>query len=96
MPYGGKGVISVLANAYPLVFRGIKEYALAGQFSKAAKEQLKLLEINAPMYAEGNPVGVKFLLSELKVCAPYVRLPLVNASEALQAKIRNIRTAIKK
>ena len=93
---GAKGVISVLANAYPLTFRGIKDYAFSGQFSKAAKEQLRLLEINAPMYAEGNPVGVKFLLSELKVCNPHVRLPLVNASDALQAKISSIRMAMKK
>jgi 4-hydroxy-tetrahydrodipicolinate synthase len=93
---GAKGVISVLANALPLIFKGIKDYALRGEFSKAKKEQLKLLEINTPMYVEGNPVGIKFLLSELKVCKPYVRLPLVTASESLQEKIRTIRQSMKK
>lgn len=93
---GAKGVISVLANALPLIFQGIKGHAFAGAFGKASKEQLKLLEMNGPMYEEGNPVGIKFLLSELKVCSPYVRLPLVRASEGLQEKIRTIRLATKK
>lgn len=93
---GAKGVISVLANALPLIFQGIKDNAFAGAFGKASKEQLKLLEMNGPMYEEGNPVGIKFLLSELKVCSPYVRLPLVRASEGLQEKIRTIRLATKK
>ncbi len=93
---GAKGVISVLANGLPLIFKGIKDNAFAGAFGKASKEQLKLLEINGPMYEEGNPVGIKFLLSELKVCTPYVRLPLVRASEGLQEKIRATRLATKK
>lgn len=84
---GGKGVISVLANAYPKVFRKMKEFAFAGNFSKASQEQFKLLEINGYMYDEGNPVGLKYLLSEMGVCEPHVRLPLVNASNALKKKI---------
>jgi 4-hydroxy-tetrahydrodipicolinate synthase len=74
----------------------MKDNAFGGEFGKASKEQLKLLEINGPMYVEGNPVGIKFLLSELKVCSPFVRLPLVAASESLQEKIRTIRLSMKK
>lgn len=87
---GAKGVISVLANAYPLVFKKMKEYAFAGKYAGASQEQFKLLEINGPMYEEGNPVGVKFLLSGMNVCGSYVRLPLVQASEMLQKKINGI------
>lgn len=93
---GAKGVISVLANALPIAFRKIKEHAFLGQNSKAANELLKLIEINGPMYEEGNPVGVKYLLSELGVCAPYVRLPLVPASEGLKRKINSALVAMKK
>ena len=32
---GGKGLISVLANAYPQIFKKIKEHALAGNYAKA-------------------------------------------------------------
>jgi 4-hydroxy-tetrahydrodipicolinate synthase len=84
---GGVGVISVLANAYPGVFKKIKDFAFAGKLAAAQKEQFKLLDINGPMYEEGNPVGIKYLLSLLGVCEPYVRLPLVNPSDNLKKKI---------
>ncbi len=87
---GGVGVISVLANAYPLVFKRIKDFALAGKLAAAQKEQFKLLDINGPMYEEGNPVGVKYLLSLLGVCEPHVRLPLVNPSDSLKKKIEKL------
>ncbi len=85
---GAKGVISVLANAYPIVFKKMKDYAFAGDFTKASQEQFKILEINGPMYEEGNPVGVKQVMADLGICSNNVRLPLVPASEALRKKIK--------
>jgi 4-hydroxy-tetrahydrodipicolinate synthase len=93
---GGKGVISVLANAYPSIFKKMKDYAFAGDFTKAAREQFKLIDINGPMYEEGNPVGLKGLLSILSVSSGDVRLPLVPASEALFSKIERLEKSIKK
>jgi 4-hydroxy-tetrahydrodipicolinate synthase len=87
---GGKGVISVLANSFPVIFKKMKEYAFAGDYAKAQQEQFKLLEINGPMYEEGNPVGVKQVLQEMGICLNAVRLPLVPASEALQMKIKTL------
>lgn len=84
---GGVGVISVLANAYPVIFKKIKEHAFAGKYPKAQTELFKLLEINAPMYEEGNPVGLKYLLKLMGIGNGNVRLPLVSASNALQKKI---------
>jgi len=85
---GGKGVISVLANSFPVIFKKMKEHAFAGNYAKAQQEQFRLLEINGPMYEEGNPVGVKQVLQEMGICSNMVRLPLVPASESLQKKIR--------
>lgn len=87
---GGVGVISVLANALPKVFLKIKEHTLTGNLAKAQPEQFKILDINGPMYEEGNPVGVKYLLSLMGICQPFVRLPLVVASASLQKKIAGI------
>lgn len=84
---GAKGVISVLANAYPDIFRKMKNYSFAGDFKKASDEQFKLLEINGQMYEEGNPVGLKQLMMDLGLCTNHVRLPLVPASEQLRKKI---------
>jgi 4-hydroxy-tetrahydrodipicolinate synthase len=87
---GGIGVISVLANALPKVFLKIKEFSTSGNLVKAQAEQFKLLDINSPMYEEGNPVGVKYLLSLMGICKPFVRLPMVEASIVLQKKIADI------
>lgn len=93
---GGKGVISVLANAFPVIFRKMKDYAFEGNYSKASQELFKLLEINGPMYEEGNPVGLKALLAEIGVCSNKVRLPLASASNALTKKISGLYADIKK
>lgn len=93
---GGVGVISVLANALPVIFKKLKEYGAEGNYAKAQKEAFKLIDINGPMYEEGNPVGVKELLSQMKVCGASVRLPLVEASDKLKAKIKSAHEGIKK
>lgn len=93
---GGVGVISVLANAYPVIFKKMKEFALSGNYVKAQKELYQLVDINGPMYEEGNPVGVKQLLFEMGICDPHVRLPLTNASPKLSEKIKSIFRATKK
>ncbi|MEQ1586777.1 MAG: 4-hydroxy-tetrahydrodipicolinate synthase [Cyclobacteriaceae bacterium] len=87
---GGVGVISVLANALPKVFLKIKEHTVGKNLAKAQAEQFRILDINGPMYEEGNPVGVKYLLSLMGICQPFVRLPLVEASALLQKKIAGI------
>lgn len=81
---GGHGVISVLANAYPDIFKIICH----GDYESAKEAAFKFLDINPMMYEEGNPVGLKFLMQELGLCKETVRLPMVNASENLKARIR--------
>jgi 4-hydroxy-tetrahydrodipicolinate synthase len=93
---GGKGVISVLANAYPTVFKKMKEFSFAGNFAKANQEQFKLLDINGPMYEESNPVGLKALLAEIGICSNAVRLPLVAASNTLSKRISELHASVKK
>ena len=93
---GGVGVISVLANAFPLEFKNMKESVEANNYGKAQKELFKLVDMNGPMYEEGNPVGVKQLLFYMGICGPHVRLPLLAASPKLSEKIRELHSATKK
>lgn len=81
---GGSGVISVLANAYPEVFKIICH----GSFEEAKNATFSLLDINPLMYEESNPVGLKFLLKEMGICGDTVRLPLVKASDKLSKRIQ--------
>lgn len=87
---GGVGVISVLANALPKVFSKVKQNFQAGKLTNAQAEHFKLLDINALMYEEGNPVGVKCLMSLQGICEPFVRMPLMEASADLKKKINTL------
>jgi 4-hydroxy-tetrahydrodipicolinate synthase len=93
---GSDGVISVLANAFPVEFRRMHDAAQARSFERAAEYALSLLEINGPMYEEGNPVGIKYLLSLMDICKSHVRLPHAEPSIVLKKKIEGIYRSMKK
>lgn len=84
---GGQGVISVLANAYPEIFKIICH----GNLQESKEAAFKLLDINPLMYEESNPVGLKFLMKELGICGDTVRLPLLPASVSLSERIKNLK-----
>ncbi len=87
---GGSGVISVLANGFPSIFKEMCHAGLAGDFISCSKQAFKLLDINPHMYSESNPVGLKHVLKILGICDHHVRLPLLPPSQSLQEKIREI------
>ncbi|MEE0923191.1 MAG: 4-hydroxy-tetrahydrodipicolinate synthase [Paludibacteraceae bacterium] len=80
MKAGGAGLISVASNAFPDDFRRIvheQDEALQAQYD----EMVKLL------FAEGNPVGIKAVLTQKEIIQNYLRLPLVPASKELTNNI---------
>jgi len=87
---GGDGVISVIANAMPKDFSEMIRSALEGNYEKARKLHYKLLDITRAIFVDGNPAGVKGLLSTLEVCSEYLRLPLVSVSKATMNKFEEI------
>lgn len=93
---GGAGIISVLANALPAVFKTITTAAASGNYQKAFAATFSLLDLNGLMYEEGNPSGVKYLLSQMGVCSAYLRLPMVELSAGLRRRIDVAYAAIKK
>jgi len=87
---GAVGVISVLANAIPAVFKEMIEGAVNSDLQRAREAAFRTLAINPLMYQESNPVGIKTFLNELGICGPWVRLPLVEASAELREAISTI------
>ncbi|WP_426059346.1 4-hydroxy-tetrahydrodipicolinate synthase [Hymenobacter sp. B1770] len=87
---GAQGIISVLANAFPQQFSTMTRAALAGDFPAARRELFYLLPLNPLMYEEANPVGVKAALEALGVCGSAVRLPLLEATPGLKARIGKV------
>ena len=80
MEAGGAGLISVASNAFPEDFYDIVH-------KKDQVKQAKYAEMIKLLFAEGNPVGIKAVLAQKGIIQNYLRLPLVPASQELQAKI---------
>jgi 4-hydroxy-tetrahydrodipicolinate synthase len=87
---GGDGVISVIANAYPKDFSEMIRSALDGNFDKARKLHYKLLDITHAIFVDGNPSGVKGLLSVMNICPEHLRLPLVSVSKSTLNKFETM------
>lgn len=84
---GYEGCISVAANGYPKEFSDLVRFGMNQNMEEGRKLYLKLLPWMQLLFKEGNPVGIKASLSILGVCGPYVRLPLVEATEVLKKEI---------
>ena len=84
---GGKGVISVIANAYPKKLSDLVHFVLAGNMAEAAKQHLELTELMKLQFDDGNPAGVKVMLHQMGIIQNILRLPLVAANAAVAGKI---------
>lgn len=86
---GGDGTISVLGQAFPKRYSQMIRQGLEGKNQEANAIQYQLLEAMELVFKEGNPVGIKALLSLLELLdTPQVRLPLVSATEGLQRELK--------
>lgn len=89
MEAGADGLISVASNAWPEDFGRIvreKDAALQAKYGK-------IIEL---LFKEGNPSGIKTVLSQMGLIGNHLRLPLVTNSEAVQHDIARAIEALQK
>lgn len=84
---GGSGVISVIGQALPKEFSEMIRLGLEAKNFEANQMFYRLMESIDLIFEEGNPSGIKCLLSLLQISSDRVRLPLVPASEVLRQKL---------
>jgi 4-hydroxy-tetrahydrodipicolinate synthase len=87
---GMSGVISVIAQAYPKQFSSMVRLGLDGKFEEARQIHYQLYAIMKGIFMEGNPGGIKYVLSQMGLCQNIVRLPLAPISQASEAKLANM------
>jgi 4-hydroxy-tetrahydrodipicolinate synthase len=92
---GGSGVISVLANAFPAATSELVANALKSNFKAAREIQLRFLEMTDLLFIEGNPAGVKAMLSIMNLCQNNLRLPLVPVTRTIYTRIQKAIEEIK-
>jgi 4-hydroxy-tetrahydrodipicolinate synthase len=87
MLLGGHGNVSVTANVAPRAMAELCKAAIAGNAKQAREIHMRLLALHRQLFAEPNPIPVKWALSRLGRCGPTLRLPLTDLSAALQAPL---------
>ena len=95
MAIGMEGIISVVANCCPDDFTELVNLAMINKYDKARKVHYKLLTGIDLLFVEGNPAGVKAVLSHYGLCQNVLRLPLVPVSEETAKKIVDFAKTIK-
>jgi 4-hydroxy-tetrahydrodipicolinate synthase len=87
---GAEGVISVIGQSHPKDFSDMVSFCMSGNNNIANQLHYKLYDFYGPLYAEGNPAGVKACLELLGICKAVVRPPLVGASDAIKKQLKGL------
>ncbi|MDC0204415.1 4-hydroxy-tetrahydrodipicolinate synthase [Flavobacteriales bacterium] len=84
---GAEGVISVIGQSHPKKYSKMVKLGLKGEKERANALHYKLYDFYGPLYAEGNPAGVKSCLEILGICKGVVRPPLVRVSDEIKTQL---------
>ena len=87
---GASGVISVIGNAFPCEFSKMVRLALAGDYQTALTIHHGFTELIELLFVDGNPAGVKSILSAMGYLENQLRLPLLPTRITTYEKMRNI------
>ncbi len=86
---GGHGVISVTNNVAPKAMAAMCEAALAGNRERAESINQPLTGLHSQLFLQSSPIPVKWVLSEMKLIPPGIRLPLTVFEEEFHQPLRD-------
>ena len=87
---GAVGVISVIGNALPREFSKMLRLEFNNEFAAARKIHHKFTDLFSLLFVDGNPAGVKAMLSEMGFIENVLRLPLVPTRLTTKQRISEI------
>lgn len=85
---GAKGDISVTANVAPKLMHEMCAAALRGERAAAEAINQRLLPLHKDLFAESNPIPVKWALHQMGLIPPGIRLPLTVLSDKHHDTVR--------
>lgn len=88
MSIGGKGVISVIANALPGKLSKLIHLALKGKFNESLELHYEMIDLFKLLFKDGNPGGVKALLHYQGIIQNVLRSPLFKISDGTYNEIK--------
>ena len=88
MQKGADGVISVASNVFPSAMADFVHALQAGKFEEAGKMDTRLNPLFKALFVEPNPIPAKAAMAQLGLMENSLRLPLVPATEATEALLK--------
>ena len=92
---GAVGVISVIGNALPKEFSKMIRLEFKGEYEAARKIHHRFTDLFSLLFVDGNPAGVKCVLSEMGMIKNILRLPLVPTRITTTQRISEILKELK-
>ena len=85
---GGHGIVTVSGNVVPAAISRLCQLVASGHFAEAKQLDDTLQPLNDALFAESNPIPVKWALAEMGLIGPKVRLPLTELAEEYHEQMR--------
>ena len=86
---GGKGTISVTANAAPNLMHRMCQAAIAGDADSARALNNQLADLHKAMFLESNPIPAKWAVAQQGLMGGGIRLPLLPLSSQCHDEVRS-------
>lgn len=86
---GGHGIISVTANVAPRLMHDMCAAAFAGDLDGARRINNKLFPLHQKLFVEANPIPVKWVLQQMRLIPPGLRLPLTPLADQYHDPLRD-------
>ena len=88
MLVGGRGNVSVTANVVPGLMHQMCMAAVAGRTREAVELHMRMMNLNALLMCEANPIPVKWACQQLGLIEAGIRLPLTTLSTEYHERVR--------
>lgn len=87
---GGKGVVSVVSNIMPREVKSVITHFNEGRIDEARKAFYRILPVCRAVFAETNPIPIKWIMSRAGFCSGEIRLPLSELAPDKQEMVRKV------
>ncbi|HCK75560.1 MAG TPA: 4-hydroxy-tetrahydrodipicolinate synthase [Gammaproteobacteria bacterium] len=91
---GGKGTISVTANAAPNLMHRMCQAAISGDADTARGLNGQLADLHKAMFVESNPIPAKWAVAQQGLIGGGIRLPLVPLSPQSHDEVRSAMSGV--
>lgn len=95
MALGGVGIVSVASNLFPAEVVEFARKAVSGDLKGAQKDHYRLLPFFKALFADTNPIPVKYAMARTGHCREVFRLPLVAPSDEVKARVDEVLRGLK-